>query len=145
MFNRKVLLFKLKTKQFKQTDDLRLLNFFDLVSTKFILWFIYNEQRQNFESLMLLTSSMEKGKLINATYNAIINNNIPPPPQKRRKVNAKRPHPIVSIRQFLAVERASSELISCFVIYSAISTSKESGPDLIFSSTFFDMILFSIF
>ena len=56
------------------------------------------------------------------------------------KVNAKRPHPIVSIKQFLAVERASSELISCFATYSAISTSKESGPDLIFSSTFFDMI-----
>ena len=56
------------------------------------------------------------------------------------KVNANKPHPIVSIRQFLAVESASSELISCFETYSAISTSKESGPDLIFSSTLFDMI-----
>ena len=56
------------------------------------------------------------------------------------KVNANNPQPIVSIKQFRAVERASSELISCFETYSAISTSKESGPDLIFSSTLFDMI-----
>ena len=55
------------------------------------------------------------------------------------KVKANNPQPIVSIKQLRAVESANSESMLCFPTYSAISTSKESGPDLIFSSTLFDI------